>query len=97
HAHEARLAVDLRAARAALARLAVPSARQVRGLGGLKTMDDVEHDHALLGLDAVVLELTAARVAPEHPHGVGRHLLSLLEAGLEIVRHLWQRLVAEGQ
>ena len=35
--------------------------------------EDVEDDHPFPGLDAIVLELTASRVAPEHPHGVGRH------------------------
>ena len=47
HAHEPRLAVDLGAAGAALARLAVPAAGQVGRLGGLDVVDDVEHHHAL--------------------------------------------------
>src|SRR5262249_42075996 len=50
HAHEARLAVDLRGAGAALARLAVPAARQVRRLRRLDLVDGVEHDHALADL-----------------------------------------------
>ena len=49
HAHEARLAVDLRAARAALARLAVPAASEIVGLGGLDPVNEVEHHHALAG------------------------------------------------
>src|SRR6266850_92851 len=73
HAHEARLAVDLGAARPALAGLAVPPAGEVVGLGRLDPVDDVEDDHALLGLDAIVLEVAATGVTAEHAHRDGRH------------------------
>ena len=72
--------VDLGAARAALARLAVPPAREIAGLGGLERVDDVEDDHALLGLHPVVLERAALGVAAPDPHrdfgGDGHHFLS---------------------
>src|SRR5262245_7837913 len=68
HAHETRLAVDLGAARAALAGLAVPPASQVLSLGRLDLVDHVEDDHPLLGLDRVVLQAAARGVAAEHPH-----------------------------
>src|SRR5882762_9172162 len=73
HAHEARLAVDLGAARAALAGLAVPAHREVGGLRGLDAVDDVEHHHARARLDLVFLEVAPAGVAPEHVHRDGRH------------------------
>ena len=57
HAHEARLAVDLRAARAAAPRLAVPAHRERRLLLGLDVVDGVEHHHARVRLDLVRLEL----------------------------------------
>ena len=47
HAHQARQAVDLGRARAALARLAVPPAGQVGGRSGLDPVEDVEDDLAL--------------------------------------------------
>src|SRR5262249_37493620 len=73
HAHEPRLAVDLGAARAALPGLAVPPAREVVGLRRLDPVDDVQHDHALVALDAILLEVAAAGIAAEHPHREGRH------------------------
>src|SRR5213594_2843073 len=73
HAHEPRLAVDLRAARAALAGLAVPPAGQVARLGGLQAMDHVEDDHALVEVDVVGLEFTAAAIPAEYLHRDGRH------------------------
>src|ERR1700704_4936841 len=45
HAHEAGLAVDLGAARAALAGLAVPAHREVGGLRGLDAVDEGEAHH----------------------------------------------------
>src|SRR2546425_1344952 len=68
HAHEPGLAVDLGAARAALAGLAVPATGEVVGLSRLDLVDHVEDDHALLGLDAIVLEAAGRGVAAEHPH-----------------------------
>ena len=47
HAHELRQAVDLGRARPALARLAVPPAREVGRWAGLDAVDDVEDDLAL--------------------------------------------------
>src|SRR6516165_5305749 len=73
HAHQARLAVDLGAARAALAGLAVPAARQIVGLGRLDLVDHVQHDHAFLGLDRVMLEAAARGIPAEHPHRELRH------------------------
>ena len=52
-AHQARKAVDLGRARAALGRLAVPAHRQVGGQVGLDPEHRVEHDHALAHRDAV--------------------------------------------
>src|SRR5215510_5422183 len=69
HAHEARLAVDLRAARAALARLAVPAAGEIPRLRRLDGVDHVEDDHALLHGHAVFLEGAALGVAAPHQHG----------------------------
>src|ERR1700730_10219304 len=77
HAHEARLAVDVRAARAALARLAVPPAGQVLGLGGLDAVDDVQHHHTLAALDLVPLEVAGRRGPAELRHGEeGQHFRS---------------------
>ena len=59
HAHELGHAVDLGRARAALAGLAVPAARQVRRLRRLNLVHGVEDDHALADLGGVVLELAA--------------------------------------
>src|SRR3989454_8188637 len=75
HAHEARLAVDLGAARAALAGLAVPAHREVGGLRGLDAVDEIEHHHPRVGLDPVRLEVAAAGVPAEHVHGERRHHL----------------------
>ena len=72
HAQQPRPAVDLGAARAALAGLAVPAHRQVAGLGGLQPVDDVEDDLALVDLDGVVLQLAAVGVAAPHPEPARR-------------------------
>ncbi len=57
-------AVDLRRTRTALPpRLAVPAHRQVRGLGGLQPVHDVEHHLAVVGFDGVVAQVTAGGVA----------------------------------
>src|SRR5512139_4140110 len=63
HAHEPGTAVDLRAAGAALAGLAVPPHREVARLGRLQPVDRVEHDLALGDLDGVVAEPAAGLVA----------------------------------
>src|SRR5207249_6166342 len=75
HAHQPRFAIDLRAARAALARLAVPAHGEIGGLGRLDTMNDVEHDHAGIDGDTVLRELARSAVAAEDLHPVGRHYL----------------------
>src|SRR6478736_1077630 len=67
HAQQPRHAVDLGAARTALAGLAVPTHREVTRLGGLDAVDDVEHDLALVDLDGVVDELAAVGVAAPDP------------------------------
>src|SRR5881396_3019727 len=73
HAHEPRPPVDLGAARAAFARLAVPADGEVRRLGRLDAVDHVQHHHPFLGLHAIVPELAARRVAAENAHREGRH------------------------
>ena len=55
HAHQPRPAVDLGAARPALAGLAVPPDGEVGGLRRLQAVDDVEDDLALVDLDGVVV------------------------------------------
>src|SRR5256712_13216108 len=65
HAHEPGVTVDLGAARAALAGLAVPADGEAgRGLR-LDPMHDVEDDHPLVGLDGVVLERALRGAAPD--------------------------------
>ena len=87
HAHEARLAVDLRRARAALARLAVPADGQVVGLVGLDAVHGVEHDHALADLGRVVAA-ARRRPAPRARSGTWqRSLLLLLDGLLQVGRH----------
>src|ERR1035438_9248897 len=68
HAHETRFAVDLGGARAALAGLAVPSTGEVRCLGGLNTVDDVEDHFALVLGDRVGLEVAPGSVAAPDSH-----------------------------
>src|SRR5207237_9260782 len=70
HAHQAREAVDLRRAGAALAGLAVPAHGEVVGLLGLDAVDGVEDDHALRDFGRVVAEGAALAVAA--PDGEGR-------------------------
>src|SRR6266702_5664719 len=67
HAHQPWPAVDLGAARAALAGLAVPPDGEVAGLCGLQPVDDVEDDLALVDLDGVVAQLTALGVPAPDP------------------------------
>src|SRR6476620_3150651 len=67
HAEKPRHAVDLGAARSALAGLAVPPHREIAGLGRLEPVDDVEDDLALVDLDGVVDELAALGVAAPDP------------------------------
>ena len=62
HAHQPRLAVDLRRARAALAGLAVPAHREVGRLLGLDLVHGVEHDHAFGHLGVEGLERAVAVV-----------------------------------
>src|SRR5581483_8135160 len=52
---------------AALAGLAVPADRQVRRLGGLQPVDDVEDDLALVHLDGEVLQRAVVVGAAPHP------------------------------
>jgi hypothetical protein len=59
HAHQHRLAVDLRRARAAFAGFAVPSAGEVVGGLGLNLMNRVKDDHAFGDFGGVVFELAA--------------------------------------
>src|SRR5678815_185614 len=73
HAGQARPAVDLGRARAALAGLAVPAQRQVGRRLGLDLVQGVEHDHALRDLGLVVAELAAPCVAAPDAEGRTRH------------------------
>src|SRR5262249_31970138 len=70
HAHEARHAVDLGGAGAALAGLAVPARGQVGRALGLDLVHGVEDDHAGADVGGVVLE--AARAALAAPDAEGR-------------------------
>ncbi len=67
HAQQPRPSVDLRAARTALSRLAVPAHRQIARLGGLDAVDDVEDDLAVVDLDLEVLQTAAPGVPAPHP------------------------------
>ena len=88
---QARHAVDLGRARAALARLAVPAHGQVAGLLGLDLVHGVEHDHALRDLGRVVAE---ARRPARRRARCGRSRapsLHLLDDLLQLGRHLRDR------
>src|SRR5262249_39195233 len=73
HARGPGPAVDLCRARATLAGLAVPAAREVGRLLGLYAVDRVEDDHALGDLGPIVLQGAAARVAAPDSEGRRRH------------------------
>src|ERR1044071_5600253 len=75
HAHQPGLAVDLRGAGSALARLAIPAHREIAGLLGLDLVHHVEHDHPVRRLGGVVDELTLPRLAAPDPE-VGLHVFS---------------------
>ena len=89
HAHQARLAVDFRRARAALAGLAVPAAGEVVRLRGLDLVDDVEHDHALGGLGLVIDELAGLAFFARTPDAESdcRSFCHLLNDRLQFLRH----------
>ena len=53
------MTVDLRAARTALAGLAVPADGQILSLSGLDPMDDVENDLTLVDLDGMFVPAAA--------------------------------------
>src|SRR5882757_6035614 len=77
HAHQARMAVDLRGAGAALAGLAVPSHRKIVGLLGLDQMHDVEDNRPFFDLGFVFLEIAAVRIAAPDAEGrLSTHLFS---------------------
>src|SRR4029453_3376198 len=67
HAQQARAAVDLGRAGAALAGLAVPAHGQVAGLGGLDAVDGVQHHLTVLAGHGVVAQLPAGLVAAPQP------------------------------
>ncbi len=71
-------AVDLGTARATLACLAVPANREVATLSGLQTVDDVQDNVAVIGVDGVVRELSDVRVAAPDPkvHPVAHNVLA---------------------
>src|SRR5439155_8960656 len=78
HAHQLRLAVNLRGARAALPRLAVPAHGQVGGLLGLDGVDGVEHDHPFSRRNLVVVKPTA--ITRSSKYAEQGHTLSLMSA-----------------
>ena len=75
HAHQPRVAVDLRRAGAALARLAVPPDREIGRLLRLDPMHDVEDDHPFRHLRVERLERPVAfrTRAPDLERGVSNH------------------------
>src|SRR5262249_9116560 len=55
-------------------------------------MDSVEHDHAFVDFRAVILELSAARIAaPDSQQGLIRHLFHLLDNRLQLGGHWFDR------
>src|SRR5688572_19031663 len=76
HAHELRVAVDLGAARATFARLAVPPHGEIGCVRRLDAVHDVENDHALVGRHAVVDELAAGAVTAPDLHSDLGHIYS---------------------
>ena len=98
HAHQPRLAVDLRRAGAALARLAVPAASEVAGLRRLDAVDRVEHDHPGDDLGGVVAKCAVWRLRLRQTlklPGVGRWqlvvIVLLFDDLLQFRRHLGNR------
>ena len=84
HAHQSRLAVDLGAARAALAGLAIPTAGQIASLLGLNLMHNVEYHHAVIDVDLVVDEVAGVIFAAPDSEGSPRaHSAHLRDDGLE--------------
>src|SRR5690606_30638286 len=67
HTQQARPTVDLRRAGTAFARLAIPPYGQIRRLGGLQSVDQVEHDLTLVGLDGVVPQFTGPVIPTPDP------------------------------
>src|SRR6185503_15349251 len=73
HAGELGLAVDLHRAAAAFAGLAVPAAGEIRRDLCLGLEDEVEDDHPRAGLDLVLREAPARRVAAPDLQGPTGH------------------------
>src|SRR6185503_19552433 len=82
HAHQLRLAVDLRRARAALPRFAVPAHREIGCLLGLDHVHRVEHHRAFAERDLIFLQFAARARAPEQSQSakIRHHLPSLIRA-----------------
>src|ERR1051325_10770070 len=76
HAHQSRLAVDLRGTGTALAGLAIPAAGEVVGLPCLDFMDGIEHHHAFTYFHGVVFENAALRVTTPDFESGRRHFIS---------------------
>src|SRR5213594_733054 len=74
HAGEPGPAVDLHAARAALARLAVPPDRQILRESRLDAVQHVQDDHARIDLDAVLDERASRRRSPPEAKLALRHV-----------------------
>src|SRR6266851_2272666 len=73
HAHQLRDPVDLRRARAALARLAVPPRGKIVRLLRLDLKDGVEDHHPFSDLGGVVFESASLRIATEDSESNGAH------------------------
>src|SRR6266513_2127097 len=78
HAHQLRLAVDLRGARAAFPGLAVPAHCEIGRLAGLDGVDGVEHDHPFSRRHLVVVKPTA--ITRSSKYAEQGHTLSLMSA-----------------
>ena len=76
HAHELWHAIDFRRAGPALARFAIPAAREVVRLPGLDVVDGIEHDHALGNLRLIVHEVSAIGVAAPDLEDLRIHSIS---------------------
>src|SRR2546426_183084 len=88
HAGEPGPPVDLHAAGAAFAGLAVPADGQVVGEPRLDSVQDVEHDHAGVDVDAVLDERAARRRAAPDAEQALRHDSP---PGLRSWRRRWRR------
>src|SRR6185312_451867 len=90
-AHQARLPIDLRTARAALPRFAVPATGERAVVMRLNEEDGIQHDHAWERRHLVVRLGSTGRVPSEYPQSNSVHLFCLLEQPGELWGHLRHR------